>query len=191
MTEPFYIPPSGMTKLDTMAFDHPDDEKEFVKLQDEHNFRVIFCGGRDYNNHRLIIVSLLKVAIKKGELDLIHGDARGADRLADAAANLLNPMCLWSIRIIKYPADWNKYGKSAGFKRNAQMLNEGRAQAVVAFKGGKGTQNMMNLAKKAGIPVWEVPEREVSDDEYNAVTEEAATKIRKTDGKDNYFTYEL
>ena len=47
------------------------------------------------------------------------------------------------------------------------MLNEGRAQAVVAFKGGKGTQMMVDLAKKAGIPVWEVPEREVSYDEFN------------------------
>ncbi len=153
----------------------------------EDAFRVIFCGGRDYNNHRLIIMALFKVAMKKGDINLIHGDARGADRLAEQAADLLNPMCSWCFNIIKYPADWKTHGKSAGFKRNAQMLNEGRAQAVVAFKGGKGTQNMVDLAKKAGIPVWEVTEREVSDEEYNAVVGEMRARKWKPE-QDDYFS---
>ena len=158
----------------------------------EDNFRVSFCGGRDYNNYKLIALTLLKVAVKKGDFTLIHGDARGADRLSHKMVDIVNPHVDYAIsEVVKYPADWKTHGKSAGFKRNAQMLNEGRAQAVVAFKGGKGTQMMVDLAKKAGIPVWEVPEREVSYDEFNKTfCKINLVKIEVNEKNDDYFLYD-
>lgn len=55
----------------------------------------------------------------------------------------------------EFPANWNLYGKRAGPIRNGQMLEEGKPEMVVAFRGpnSRGTQNMINQAEKAGIPV--------------------------------------
>ena len=60
----------------------------------------------------------------------------------------------------KFPANWKEYGKRAGYIRNAQMLNEGKPDLVVAFPGGKGTQMMIKLAKAAGVKVVEVKDEE-------------------------------
>jgi len=44
--------------------------------------------------------------------------------------------------------EWNKYGKSAGYKRNSLIINE--ADKVVAFWKGesKGTKHSIDLAIK-------------------------------------------
>lgn len=49
------------------------------------------------------------------------------------------------------PADWNKYGKSAGYKRNEQMAIY--ADACLAFWDGKskGTKHMIGLAKRHNL----------------------------------------
>ena len=62
----------------------------------------------------------------------------------------------------RFPADWEKYGKRAGFVRNKQMLQwllayqkQGYDIAVIAFKGNRGTGMMKSIANKAGVPVIE------------------------------------
>lgn len=81
---------------------------------------------------------------------VIHGGAAGADSLAGAVAAEMH------IPTIVFPADWRAHGKSAGPKRNQQMLVEGRPDAVLAFPGGRGTADMVNRAKTAKIRVVEV-----------------------------------
>jgi hypothetical protein len=82
------------------------------------------------------------------QVTIIHGKAQGADMLADN----------WAIRHeVKrdvYPADWTTHGKKAGILRNAEMLASG-VDLVIAFWDGKsrGTKNMIDRAKKAGVPV--------------------------------------
>ena len=51
------------------------------------------------------------------------------------------------------PADWEKYGRSAGPKRNAQMAEI--ANALIAFWDGqsRGTKNMIETAKQKGLIV--------------------------------------
>ena len=44
---------------------------------------------------------------------------------------------------------------AAGPKRNQQMLDEAKPDMVVAFPGGKGTAHMRQIAKAAGVPVWQ------------------------------------
>ena len=53
----------------------------------------------------------------------------------------------------QFPANWNKYGKSAGYKRNEEMSKYG--EGLIAFWDGKskGTQHMINLAKENGLIV--------------------------------------
>ena len=52
------------------------------------------------------------------------------------------------IKIKYFPADWNTYGKSAGFVRNIEMAEN--ATALIAFWDGKssGTKHMIETAKK-------------------------------------------
>jgi hypothetical protein len=108
--------------------------------------RVLVCGGREFNDYELLVEELSLILPDV----IIHGAARGADSLAGEFAEAMK------IPTEVYPADWNKYGKRAGYLRNVQMLEEGKPDLVVAFPGGKGTAMMINLAKKAGVEVTEV-----------------------------------
>lgn len=56
----------------------------------------------------------------------------------------------------EFPADWTRYGPSAGPIRNQQMLDEGKPTLVVAFPGGRGTADMSRRALQAGIELIEV-----------------------------------
>lgn len=47
-------------------------------------------------------------------------------------------------------------GKAAGPIRNQRMLDDGKPDRVLAFPGGRGTANMVKLAKAAGVPVHEI-----------------------------------
>jgi hypothetical protein len=93
------------------------------------------------------------------DVTIIAGGARGADSLAAdwAAVNNTNYK--------EYPAQWEKYGRRAGYLRNKQMLDEGKPELVIAFPGGVGTRMMVQLAKTAGVEVIEVlpPQKEVRD----------------------------
>ena len=54
-------------------------------------------------------------------------------------------------------ADWDTYGKSAGYRRNADMLNYAKEEyaVVFAFWNGtsKGTKNMIEIACKGNVAV--------------------------------------
>lgn len=55
--------------------------------------------------------------------------------------------------IKKFPADWNTYGKRAGYLINTEMANY--ADILIAFWDGKskGTHHMINLARRANLKV--------------------------------------
>lgn len=108
--------------------------------------RVLVCGGRGFYDWRLLEKTLGELEIT----DVIHGAASGADMLAHQWAYYNN------VRMHPYPANWEKEGKLAGVQRNYRMLVEGKPDVVIAFQGGKGTANMVNQAKKAGVTVKEI-----------------------------------
>ena len=110
--------------------------------------KLLVCGGRGYNDrdHIWFILDIFK-ALYPGELQLIQGGAKGADKLAYYWAKEHRVPCR------TYEADWNKYGKAAGFIRNKTMLEDGKAEMVLAFPGGRGTQHMVDLARKKGIEI--------------------------------------
>ena len=110
--------------------------------------KVLVCGGRDYQDQLQVYKVLDKIHAIKAITTIIHGAARGADSLAGYWATDRN-----GISIKEYPADWDKYGKSAGYKRNSDMLNSEKPDLVVAFPGGKGTEMMVQLAKKGNYKV--------------------------------------
>lgn len=109
--------------------------------------RVLVCGGRDFTDEGMLEEVLDKIHDERKIGCIIHGNARGADKLAGrwAAYN--------DIETFSYPADWERDGSAAGPIRNRKMLYEGRPDIVVAFKGGRGTADMVAASRKAGVDV--------------------------------------
>jgi hypothetical protein len=108
--------------------------------------RVIVCGGRDYTDADTIREHLKLLRAVSPDATIIHGAAPGADSWAGYVAGTLG----FDVEV--HPANWAKHGKAAGPIRNQEMLNSG-ADLVMAFPGGRGTQDMTSRAEKAGVPV--------------------------------------
>lgn len=113
------------------------------------SFKVIIAGGRDFNDYELLkeyMDSYLEKYIKlKYRIIIISGTARGADSLGERYAEERG------FEIIRKPAQWDLYGKSAGYRRNAEMADI--ADSCVTFWDGKsrGTKHMIDLANKRKI----------------------------------------
>lgn len=94
------------------------------------------------------LIALGKSSLK--DLQIISGGAKGVDTLAEQFAREMK------IEFIKFEADWNKYGKKAGYIRNCQMAEYvGQEGGLIAIWDGqsKGTKMMIDIAKKKGIKV--------------------------------------
>jgi hypothetical protein len=94
--------------------------------------RVLVCGGRDFDDAGLMTGVLDRLHTENCFTVVIHGNARGADRIADA----------WALRrgIAREPyeipqGEWDEIGKKAGPLRNQRMFGEGKPDLVVAFPG--------------------------------------------------------
>ena len=106
--------------------------------------KTIVAGGRDFRDYALLIKELNKLEKIK---EIVSGTARGADKLGERYAINNN------IPVKQFPANWDKHGKSAGYKRNEKMAKY--AKRLVAFWDGKsrGTKHMIDIARKQGLKV--------------------------------------
>ena len=112
--------------------------------------RILVCGGREYDDWAELDTTLRSLLGARGDMYIIQGGAKGADFLARVWAEYVG------VDWTEYPADWKQFGKRAGHIRNAQMLTEGEPDLVIAFRGGRGTADMVNKATSAGIEVKEI-----------------------------------
>ena len=114
--------------------------------------RLIVCGSRSFVNYTLLARTLDRLTAKldRKKLVIVSGHAKGADQLGERwCRERLVPYQI-------YHAEWEKYGKSAGYKRNAEMIASCTVKdGVVAFWDGKsaGTQATIEMARKAGLRV--------------------------------------
>ena len=85
-------------------------------------------------------------SLKKDDI-VISGGAKGVDSWAVEEAKVQG------LETQVFPADWDLFGKSAGYRRNVDIVEA--ADFVVAFWDGKskGTAHTIKLAQKAGKPV--------------------------------------
>jgi YspA, cpYpsA-related SLOG family len=116
---------------------------------------LLVCGGRDYADERTLYACLDAIDYSMSIDAIVHGGARGADRLAGqwAAARGKHTAIV--------PALWQAQGKAAGYLRNIAMVRIAQPTHIAAFAGGRGTENMRNIAAWAGIPVIDCPSKQL------------------------------
>jgi hypothetical protein len=108
--------------------------------------KLIIAGSRDFTNYNYLDEIVMSGYAQ--ELDeIVCGEARGADLLGRRWAEE------HEYPIASFPADWDKYGKTAGYIRNTQMADYG--DYLLAFWDGKskGTRHMINIALDHAMPV--------------------------------------
>ena len=110
--------------------------------------RIIVCGSRKYGDSGRISMVLEEYAASRPRI--IVGGASGADRLAEEAADEMG----FAVTVI--PAAWETLGKAAGPVRNQRMVDS-IADLLIAFGNGRGTEDCIRRAERAGIPVRREP----------------------------------
>lgn len=109
--------------------------------------KIIVAGSREFNDYDLLKKSIQENFQRYEVEEIVSGTARGADTLGEQFAKEYN------ISVKKFPANWDLYGKSAGYRRNVEMADY--ADALIAFWDGKskGTGHMINIAKDKNLRV--------------------------------------
>ena len=143
------------------------------------DYRVIIAGSRSFSNYKLLrehCQAVLQEKMNTHHVIIVSGHARGADALGERFAKE------FGLPIELYPARWNALGKGAGMVRNAQMAKV--SDALIAFWDGhsRGTEHMINFAKRRGLDVTIIGNGENQNQEKqprpNAPTEEEKQQIK-------------
>lgn len=115
-------------------------------------FYLIIAGSRDFNDFdamkKRVTEFINHLAMRQAgrKVVIVCGMARGADLLGQryAVNNFLE--------VLEMPANWDKHGRGAGYRRNEEMVKV--ADAAIYFWDGqsRGTAHCMEHAKNKGIP---------------------------------------
>lgn len=125
----------------------------------ELKLTIIVCGGRNYDNRPYLFSALDRLHQRFGIAELIEGQCPygGADGLAEEWAKA---HAVGGVKHTPMPADFRRLGRAAGPLRNGDMLaylqSKARPRGVVAFKGDRGTSDMVGKALAAGEKVWDL-----------------------------------
>jgi hypothetical protein len=119
------------------------------------DFRILVTGSRAWGNPGLLTYELALAAGKSGvprdEVVIVHGACpTGADTMAAGFATM------HGYRTEEHPADWDRFGKSAGPRRNQAMVDLGAEICLAFFQHGAantGTSDCVRRAEAAGIRV--------------------------------------
>lgn len=115
-------------------------------------FYCLIVGSRTFTDYELFSRKVDYLLQNYKDIVIVSGGAKGADTLAKKYAKERK------YKYIEFPADWNTYGKSAGYIRNEQMhkfLFEHNPRGCIAFWDGKskGTKHNFGLVKKYNTPI--------------------------------------
>ena len=125
-------------------------------MEEKKKCRIIIAGGRHFQDYDMLRAQVMSVFEKNGvvmeDTEIVSGHATGADQLGERFAQENGLLCTI------FPANWSRYGRSAGFRRNVAMVNyaaEAQRPFVIAFWNGEshGTGFTIRKAREKGIPV--------------------------------------
>ena len=110
-------------------------------------FYCLIVGGRDFTNYEMLKLKCDNLLKNQSDIEIVSGGAKGADTLAERYAKEKG----YNVKVFK--ADWDNFGKSAGFIRNDQMhkyISQFKNRGVIAFWDGKskGTKQNFELSEK-------------------------------------------
>lgn len=108
--------------------------------------KVIIAGSRGITDYLRVkeAVSFSGFPVSS----VVSGTANGVDKLGEVWAEENNLPC------IRMPADWDKHGKSAGYRRNQDMAAIADACIVVYDGVSKGSRHMIEIFKKTAKPLF-------------------------------------
>jgi hypothetical protein len=109
--------------------------------------KLIVAGSRDFSDYDLLQKSINEICNKYNITEIVSGTARGADSLGELYAKDNGILCS------KFPAEWDRYGKSAGHKRNYDMAKYADIAIVFWDEKSRGTKNMIDTMKKLKKPL--------------------------------------
>lgn len=113
--------------------------------------KILVAGSRKYNNLDNLkkeffnFLNYLKIN-NLDEIEVLSGCAKGPDSL------ILQVCEEHNIKTRKYPANWEKLGKSAGYERNKEMIKDATHALFFWDNISRGTQHAISLAKRKNIP---------------------------------------
>lgn len=106
---------------------------------------VCVTGGRDFDDLGFVWSHLDELHYQKNIAHIGFGCAAGVDALALSWANYNK------VPWLRYVADWDRWGKSAGSIRNIVMLEDFEPHRLLVYPGGVGTTHCTRSARKRGI----------------------------------------
>lgn len=113
--------------------------------------RVIIAGSRTIIDQKVVLraIRIANQIIPTVEIDeVLSGCAQGVDFIGEAWGHDSG------LVVRRFPADWNKWGKAAGFRRNAEMAKQADALIAVWDGKSKGTKHMIDHAIGEGLIVY-------------------------------------
>jgi len=105
--------------------------------------KTIIAGSRSIKSYDLVEYHIRNSNIELTEI--VCGLANGVDKLGQTFARLNN------VPIQYFRPRWGLYGKSAGFKRNKQMVDYAEAAIIIWDGFSNGSKNTIELSIKKGI----------------------------------------
>jgi len=122
-------------------------------MSDVPYVKVLVTGDRNWTDEDLLAQALSAIGhLHPSNVMVVHGGAAGADSLAGKVANRLG------MATHVYEAEWDRYGRAAGPKRNQTMISENPdiSLALVVhdnLANSRGTADCLRRILKAKIPV--------------------------------------
>lgn len=110
--------------------------------------KLIIAGSRHLEASPKEIEALLNHYNLKPK-EIVSGTAKGIDTSGELFA------LLYQISVKRFPADWDKFGKSAGYRRNKQMAEYADALLLIWDGSSRGSMHMRTLMMDIGKPVFE------------------------------------
>jgi len=109
--------------------------------------KVIIAGSRTFSDYNFLRTNCDRLLSQFSNIEIVSGTAQGADQLGERYARDRG----YSVK--QFPANWDKFGKKAGYLRNDEMAQY--ADWLIAFWDGKsrGTKHMIDLGNKMGLNV--------------------------------------
>lgn len=118
------------------------------KLNEINAKKLAVVGSRDFPLIDRAQLELNHVIENTGIDTIVSGGAIGIDTLAEQYA-IKN-----GLKTIIHPAEWDKYGRSAGYIRNKNIVDDADAILIFWYKDSKGTKYTLDLSKKSNKPLY-------------------------------------